>query len=141
MLESITQAAENFCMHQLGAAVTIEESKEIEDGALLAYIDIKEETGSNFRVYLIAQKEFVQFVAEVFLDETQSDEATIKDMALECTNLIVGSAKVIAEQNGVHFNISTPKLQDAMKMNETFDEIKKIICNGNALYIALKATE
>ncbi len=141
MLESIVKAAENFCIHQLGSDAKVEDASSTEDGALLAYIDLETEAGEKFRVYLIAQKDFVQHVAQIFLDEDASDDETIMDMALECTNLIVGSAKVIAQEKGIHFTIQTPHLQRADELKEEFTQAKRVICNGNTLFIALKEME
>ncbi len=117
MFESIIKAALSFCQEQLGIEdVSIVDSVEIPKGTLIAYIDIKLNGTKSFRVYVMAQKAFVQHVAKVFFDEDDSDEETIKDMLLECTNLIVGSAKVIASKEGFDFTITTPKFADSQEI-------------------------
>ena len=138
MLRTIIEAASNFCKEQLGAEkIELHEAKQLEGGALVAYIDIETQQNGNYRAYLAAEKEFVQYVAQVFLEEDDSDEETIMDMALECTNLIVGSAKVIASKNGVDFTISTPHLEKLEAFTHRFDEAALLECNGKSLFIAL----
>ncbi len=139
MFESIIEAAKNFCIHQLGATVNIEEAKKPQDGALLAYIDIETDVSQKYRVYLIAEKDFVQSVATVFLDEESSDTETITDMALECTNLIVGNAKVLASEKGVGFTIETPHFEEIEQFEKPYDEAKVLYCDGKFLFIAMKA--
>ena len=139
MLRTIIEAASNFCKEQLGVEkIETHESKKLENGALVAYIDIQTKEESRYRAYLAAEKEFVQFVAHVFLEEEQSDDETIMDMAMECTNLIVGSAKVIASKNGVDFTISTPKIEKVDSFTHNFDEAVLLECDGKTLFIALK---
>ena len=138
MLQTILKAASNFCREQLGAEkIEVYETKQLENGALVAYIDIETRQNGKYRVYLAAKKEFIQFVAHVFLEEDESDEETIMDMAQECTNLIVGSAKVIASKNGVDFTISTPHLEMVETFTYKFDESALLECNGKTLFIAL----
>ena len=96
MLKTIIQASENFCVHQ------IRESHELSDSAikkrtLIAYIDIETQDGIRYRVYIASDKNFMQRVSKLFLEEDDSDEETLIDMTLETANIIIGSAKVIAE--------------------------------------------
>ncbi len=138
MLRTIIEAASNFCHEQLGVEkIELHETKQLESGALVAYIDIETHQNGKYRAYLAAEKEFVQFVAQVFLEEEESDEETIMDMAQECTNLIVGSAKVIASKNGMDFTISTPHLEKVETFDHGFDEAALLECNGKSLFIAL----
>lgn len=139
MLQTIIEAATNFCHEQLGVEkIELHETKHLESGALVAYIDIEVQQNDIYRVYLAAEKDFVQFVAQIFLEEDESDEETIMDMAMECTNLIVGSAKVIASKKGVDFNISTPHLEKVEAFTHNFDEAALLECNGKTLFIALE---
>jgi CheY-specific phosphatase CheX len=137
MLNTIVEAAKNFCRDQLGID-TIEQKEDhsFEGGALVAYIDISMKE-KKYRVYLAAQKEFVQFVASVFLEEETSDDETIMDMAMECTNLIVGSAKVIGSKNGLEFSISTPKIERMDRFTKEYEESILLGCEGKDLFIAL----
>lgn len=138
MLQTIIEAAANFCHEQLGVEkLELHETKQLESGALVAYIDIETKQNGKYRAYLAAEKDFVQFVAQIFLEEDESDEETIMDMAMECTNLIVGSAKVIASKNGVDFTISTPHLEKVEAFTHSFDEAALLECNGKNIFIAL----
>ena len=100
MLSTILKAAENFCIHQIRLPHKVH-SDFIKMRTLIAYIDIDLLGGSKHRVYLSADEAFMQRVSRIFLEEDESDEETLIDMALETTNLIVGSAKVLAENSQI----------------------------------------
>ncbi|MDY0117682.1 MAG: chemotaxis protein CheX [Sulfurimonadaceae bacterium] len=108
MLETIIKAAENFCIHQIREPYTISQRLE-KKRTLIAYIDIETVGSTQYRVYIAFDPLFVQKIAKVFLEEDESDEETLIDMALETVNLIVGNAKVLVQstQKG-SFNIETP---------------------------------
>ncbi len=138
MLETITEAASSFCKEQLGAKrLEVEKATTPPKGTLVAYIDIQMHGSKAYRAYIAAQKEFVQFVAKIFLEEEESDEETIMDMALECTNLIIGSAKVVASQKGIDFDISTPKLQVMERFTPHYEDAAVLRCENNELFIAV----
>ncbi len=137
MLESIIEATLSFCQEQLGLEAKVTQANPPKDGSLLASIDVTTKNDEKYRIYLIAQREFVQKVAEIFLGEENSNEETIIDMAMECTNLIVGSAKVIASQKGIDFTIATPKIGQFDDITKEFDLTQKIECSNTSLYIAL----
>ncbi len=138
MLQTIIEAAKNFCKDQLGAdRHEVSEKTDFQSGALVAYIDIETTQGEKYRAYLAAKRDFVQFVAKTFLEEEQSDEETIMDMAMECTNLIVGSAKVIASEKGMEFTISTPHIEKVNAFEHKFDEAGLLECDGKILFIAV----
>ncbi len=133
------KAASHFCKDQLGTEVTKKQNiKNIKDGALLAYIDITMEDTRKYRIYLRAEKEFVQLVAKIFLEEETSSEETMRDMMMECANLIVGSAKVIASKNGIAFSISTPHIKEKMPDDDQPEESALLQCSGKTLAIAIK---
>ena len=97
MFNNIIEATQNFCTHQIRDEFIINDEFN-KDRTLIAYIDIDTHSGQVYRVYLSAEKAFVQKVSNVFLEEDESDDETLKDMLLETANLIVGSAKVLAEE-------------------------------------------
>ena len=108
MLDTILQAAENFCIHQITLPYTTDGATE-KKRILIAYLDIETPSGDVHRTYVGCDKVLIQYVAEIFLGEENSDEETLKDMLLETTNMIIGSAKVIAEVSNINmFSISTP---------------------------------
>jgi chemotaxis protein CheY-P-specific phosphatase CheC len=138
MLETIKQAAENFCTHQIREACTSE--KEItKEKTLIAYIDIETNDKRRYRVYVVAEENFIQKVAKLFLEEEKSDKETLQDMLLETTNLIVGSAKVLAEDNeNQAFTITTPKFEKNGLFNFQVDQAVTLKVGDAALSLAIK---
>jgi hypothetical protein len=138
MLDTIKEAAENFCIHQ------IRQPHELKDGTtdkrtLIAYIDIDTQDNKKHRVYLASDKEFMQRVSKLFLEEDESDEETLKDMMLETANLIIGSAKVIAqEKSDTPYTIGTPKFEKIGTFDYDVDESKTLQVDGDELTIAIK---
>ena len=137
MLKSVIEATENFCIHQ------IREKHEVHDGittkrTLIAYIDIDSEDEKQYRVYLASDEAFMQIVSKLFLEEDESDEETLIDMTLETANLIIGSAKVIAESTQNPYTIQTPHFEKIGQFDFTYDDARKIIVNENEIMIAIK---
>ncbi|MCD6189992.1 MAG: chemotaxis protein CheX [Sulfurimonas sp.] len=138
MLKTIIQASENFCIHQ------IREPHELNDGeikkrTLIAYIDIDTKDGSKYRVYIASDENFMQRVSKLFLEEDESDEETLIDMTLETTNLIIGSAKVIAEENNLNpYTINTPHFEKLDIFDFEYDQAKVIKVQNDELMIAIK---
>ena len=136
MLESILKAIENFCTHQLRSSSKILDTKIPHDNLTATFIDVDKED-EKYRISFLMDNNFLQAVAKVFFDEDESDEETLKDVALECTNLIVGSAKVIALKEQNSFEIATPFIKKYEDIKE-FDIIKVISCNDNEIYISVE---
>ena len=138
MLKTILKASENFCIHQ------IREKYIIIDGisktrTLIAYIDIDTTSGQKHRVYIASDHKFMQRVSKLFLEEDESDEKTLIDMTLEMTNLIVGSAKVIAEEVDENpYTINTPHFEKIDKFDFEYDQAKLIQIQNDELIIAIK---
>jgi len=138
MLTTIEKAAENFCIHQ------IREKHTIHDGitkkrTLIAYIDINTENASKYRVYIASDEAFMQRVSFLFLEENASDAETLKDMTLETANLIIGSAKVIAEEsNSNPYTIGTPNFEKVGDFDFDFDSAKTIVVGDDEITIAIK---
>jgi len=140
MFQTIIQATENFCTHQIR-----ENFKDIEDfndeKALITYIDIETTNDTKYRIYIVSDLMFAQKVSKLFLEEDESDEETLIDMGLETTNLIVGSAKVIAEETESEaYTIATPHFTNIGKFTLDYDA-KKIYQVGDEskILIAIKA--
>lgn len=108
MLPIIIEAAENFCLHQIRLPYRFIPSFN-SMRTLFAYIDIEAEDGTLHRAYIGCDSPMIQMIAEIFLGEETSDEQTLIDMLLETTNMIVGSAKVLAsEAYDTSMKIATP---------------------------------
>ncbi len=138
MLSTIVKASENFCIHQIRIECTVN-TKISKKRTLIAYIDIDAQVGRKYRVYIAAQESFIQRVSKLFLEEDESDEETLIDMALETTNLIVGSAKVIAEEENINpFTISTPHFIKIDAFDFEYDDVKVINVENDEMIIAIK---
>ncbi len=137
MINSIEAAAKNFCTHQLGI-----ECHNIEkyDGVrtFIAYIDIVVSNSDKYRVFIAANEAFMQSVATLFLEEEKSDEETLQDMTLETANLIIGSAKVLAEESENPYDIGTPSFEGIAAFNINYDEIVILSNAASELIIAVK---
>ncbi len=138
MLKTIIQASENFCIHQIRLPHVVNEGIN-EKRTLIAYIDIDAQDGKKYRVYLASEASFVQRVSKLFLEEDESDEETLIDMALETTNLIVGSAKVIAEEADDNpYTINTPHFLKIDNFDFEYDEARVIKVENDEMIIAIK---
>lgn len=138
MLNTILKASENFCIHQIRLDYTT--NAEIpKKRTLIAYIDIDTQAGQKYRVYIAAQEAFIQRISKLFLEEDESDEETLIDMALETANLIVGSAKVIAEEeNSNPYIIGTPHFVKLDVFDFEYDDAKVIKVENDEMIIAIK---
>lgn len=138
MLTTIQKATENFCDHQ------IREEYKINNGitdkkVFIAYIDIDTETGSKHRVYIASNKALIQKIIYLFLEEDKSDEETLISMLLETTNLVIGSAKVIAEESQAEsFTIGTPFFEKIDTFSFEVDSAKTFVIGDDTLTIAIK---
>lgn len=137
MISTIIQAAENFCIHQIRLPHSVH-NKTNNTRTLIAYIDITTQSDEKYRIYLSADENFIQRVSFIFLQEEQSDEETLIDMLLETVNLIVGSAKVLAENSDNPYTISTPNFEKNGEFDLEYDEIKTVQIEDDKLSIAIK---
>jgi len=138
MFKTIIQASENFCIHQIRVPHVINDGIN-KKRTLIAYIDIDAQDGKKHRVYLASEESFMQRISKIFLEEDKSDEETLIDMALETTNLIVGSAKVIAEEADENpYTINTPHFEKIDNFNFEYDEAKVIKVENDEMIIAIK---
>lgn len=137
MLAIIVHAAENFCLHQL--RLPYERITDFpQKRTLLAYIDVESHDKSLHRVYIGCDETLIQTIAETFLGEDESDDQTLIDMLLETTNMIVGSAKVLAEESyKTSMSIMTPFISDDVG-NANLDEIQLLSVDSGAMTIAVK---
>jgi len=138
MLKTIIEASENFCIHQIRVPHEIHDNVS-KMRTLIAYIDIETLDKINHRVYLGASPSFAQRISTLYLEEDESDEETLIDMMLETTNQIVGSAKVIAEEENINpFVISTPHFEKIDLFDFDYDQVKVIKVEGDEMIIAIK---
>ena len=136
MFPIIVEAATNFCLHQIRLPYALA-SHLPQKRTLFAYIDI--ETGGNtHRAYVGCDASLIQTIAGIFLGEEESDGETLADMLLETTNMIVGSAKVLAEGHEMPMTIATPFVVSGELPLEESDAIQCIDVDGGEMTIALK---
>lgn len=138
MLSIIKQAAINFCEHQIRQNYEIL-STVPKMRMLIASIEITKNESVHL-VYVAISHRLLQELCEIFLFENQSDEQTLQDMLLETTNMIVGSAKVIAQENNCDevFSIATPNFVDTKEFDFTVDKYVTLFINQENLLIAIK---
>lgn len=137
MLKIILEAAENFCIHQIREPYTISNNIE-EMRTIVAYIDIK--TASNsYRVFVASSFEFAQIISTLLLEELESDDETLKDMTLELSNLIAGSAKsLVCEDDENHYTIKTPFFEKIGIFDIDYDEAATLSVKNSKAIIAIK---
>jgi len=105
----------------------------------LAYIDIEAENGSAHRAFIGCDRLLIQMIAEIFLGEEESDDATLIDMLLETTNMIVGSAKVLAsEAYDTSIRIATPFFSPDGTIDSNGEDLCCISIKNGEMLIAVK---
>jgi len=139
MIQTIIQASENFCTHQIRTPYKLKNDINTQNKTLIAYIDIETLSEQKYRVYLASDFNFMQRISKLFLEEDDSDEETLVDMTLETTNLIIGSAKVLAEESENNpYNIGTPHFIKADIFDFEYDQARAIQVEDDEIIIALK---
>lgn len=138
MFDIVVEALENFCTHQIREPYHIQNEISILR-TIIAYIDIKSPSSSDYRVYLGAKHGFAQKVATIMLEEQDSDEETLVDMMLESTNLIVGSAKVLYNDkyNG-DYTLGTPIYEKTDNFDIVYDYAKILNIGEDCIIVAIK---
>jgi len=137
MLSTIIEASQNFCIHQVCQECVIENGI-TKTRTLIAYIDIVTQDTKEYRVYIASDKYLMQKVSQVFLEEDESDEETLIDISLETVNLIVGSAKVIAESSDNPYTIKTPHFEKFDSFDFEYDQAKIVKLKDTQIMIAIK---
>ncbi len=137
MINFITTATENFFQHQMGTTC---KKIELDDKVrtVIAYIDTNSSESIKHRVYIAMQEPLVQQITELFLGEENADEQTLIEMALETSNMIVGSAKVLAQESQSSFDIETPFSQGIDAFSVDYDDKEVFEINDHTLIVAVK---
>jgi len=143
MISIIIEAAENFLHNQI--ELTTEKSNtlntDLKMRTVIASIEVKMDDGDIKTVYLGFNEALIKKIISVYLMEDDADDATMQDMALESTNMIVGSAKVLAEEaDKEHFMITTPKFKAIEEFSScTCSEISVLSTPKDSLVIGIKS--
>lgn len=138
MLPFIIKAAENFCVHQIRHPHKIVSTLP-KKRTLIAYLDIETYTKEHLRTYIGCDKKLLECISEIFLGEGFNDSDTLRDMLLETTNMIVGSAKVICEESNMEpFMISTPHFVGNELADTQIEQFSTLKVAGGTMFIGLK---
>jgi CheY-specific phosphatase CheX len=89
----------------------------------------------NYDIYVIIPQRKLEYISELWFGD--KNDYDTKDLVKEIANLIVGNAKVIAENKGINFTISTPKFLGEYK-NIDYDDILKFKFKNRCFYILFK---
>ena len=142
MISIIIEAAENFLHNQI--ELPTKKSNSLDTASqmrtVIASIDVKMDDGDVKTVYLGFNEALIKEIVSVYLMEDNADDTTMQDMALESTNMIVGSAKVLAEEaDKEHFMITTPKFKAIEEFNNcTCSNISVLSTSKDSLVIGIK---
>jgi len=89
----------------------------------------------NYEIFIVVPKAKLDYIAELWFGD--SSEYDIDDLTKEIANLIVGNAKIIAQEKGVNFDISTPEFIGEYEKIE-YDDILKFKFENRCFYIIFK---
>ncbi len=138
MFNTIIEATQHLCKNQLELECNASEAQKNQTAMFIGYLDIEDDK-TNYRVYIALNQPLTQHVASVFLFEDESDEETLQDMFLEVINLIVGSAKVIAQDRLNHtVTISTPHFIKKDIFDLEIHQMQKISKDNFEMILALR---
>jgi len=99
----------------------------------VAKIDINGD--ENYEVFVVVPKLKLDYIAELWFGDSSDYDA--QDLVKEITNLIVGNAKVIAENKGINFDISTPEFLGEYE-NIEYNDILKFKFKNRCFYVIFK---
>jgi len=136
MLDLITQAAKNFLNNDL--ELKTQTYKDSVDNGYISLISTTAIT-DKYEVYIVSSLDFLKLVSNVMLFDDNPDDATMEDLNKELNNIIVGSAKVLAEQQEREiFDISTPKSFGNKTFDMEYDSFSSLSEDDKAMTIAIK---
>ena len=121
----LDKAVENFITSIGGKLGSCENSHN--DG-FVSKIEVKGDI--NKSIYIFIPKETLDKISMLLFGEVDYD---LKDLTNEIANLIVGNAKVVAADENIHFNISTPEFVDIKDIK--YDTRKDYSIDGECLSI------
>lgn len=102
------------------------------------YISSVELLETGKKVYIVANKEFLVLLSKKMIFEDNPDQETLEDLTKEFANLVVGHAKMIAEEKGEMFHISTPIYYGVSAVGEYSKAIHFKIDNTKCCSIFMK---
>ncbi|MWV61857.1 chemotaxis protein CheX [Helicobacter saguini] len=78
-------------------------------------IDITFNNEKTIKFLFVFNKEFLKIMCVEFLFENKPSLGSMIDMSKELANLTIGHAKVLAQEENIHFKISTPYFSNLKK--------------------------
>lgn len=139
MLKTIIKAATSFCEHQLGASCVLKENP-CTQPLFISDIDLSD---NNTKVYVSIgiNQSMLQAINMIFLDEPSSPKEELVKMLLEVTNMIVGSAKVlIQDEIGGEYMLSVPRFKEYGTMSCKSDNKISFNTGCGCMVICVKGT-
>jgi len=118
MFDKAVNATENFFRDILSLDIKRCKNTKAKDLFCSQINFFKADRKLTFNFYF--KKETLKNISEIFLFERELDEKSMKDLTNEIANLIIGSAKVLAEDEDEksRFKISTPKFMGIAKASD-----------------------
>jgi CheY-specific phosphatase CheX len=89
----------------------------------------------KYDIYVVLPKIKLDYIAQLWFGDSEMYD--IEDLTKEVANLIVGNAKIIAQEKGIKFDISTPSYEGEYKKLE-YDEILKFKFKSRCFYLLFK---
>lgn len=134
--KSLIEATHFFAKDVLNSEVSLFESCPT-DSFYAAQIDINGDANQTISVYI--NHNSLAKMAYLFLFEEDPTHDVLEDLIKEIANLIVGKAKVVAADLGLHFDISTPRFLSSDTKVDASDMEINFIFEGDIFSIAAKA--
>ncbi len=137
MITVISQAVKNFSTHQLSATCK-DNSDTSQMRTVVAYIDINVVESQCYRVWVAYSYVLLQQIAQIYLAEDESDDETLQEMALETTNMLIGSAKTLASESSTPFDIKTPHLSENKNLELGEANSLNLLINDEPLQVLIE---
>jgi len=139
MLKVITQAAKNFFENDL--ELPIAHCDEIVKEGYISFITAST-ASDKYEVYLTCCNDFLKKISDVMLFDDNPDDDTMDDLNKELNNIIIGSAKVLSEQNSLpSFTISTPTSLGSKSFDIEYDSYQTLSIDKIRITIAVKQVQ
>jgi hypothetical protein len=138
MINFIIEASKNFVTHQMREKAEKSNIKiETKNDSIYTFIDVNY-LGSSLQVHINYEKNVLSQITLLMLGEEDDSLESLTEMALETTNMLVGSAKVLAEESSQSCTISTPHKSDKTTFeNINQNDFTQIIINNTLAFSIL----
>ena len=89
----------------------------------------------NYDIFIVVPQMKLDYIAKLWFGD--SNDYDKEDLTKEIANLIVGNAKMLAEENGMNVTLSTPEFLDEYEKIEC-DNILKFKFKNRCFYVMFK---